>query len=380
MVERLHQALVGEHHGREVELDVGRVDALARAPEAAGLGDVGRQRAAALGLQERDVLLRLGRLERRRVVGEEDDPGVEVVLEVAADLGLVDQHVDPVAAELVARADAGEHQQLRRLVGAGAEDDLLRRLQRGRRAVDDGLDARCARAVEQHAGHERHRDQRQVRARQRGVEVGHRGRAAHAVALRHLVAADAVLLAGVEVLDLAEPGRRGGVDEGVRERVHGVRVRDGQRPAGAVELRRAALVVLGALEVGQHVVPAPARVAEVAPLVVVAAVAADVDHRVQRGGAAEHAAAREVDAAAVERGLGLGCEVPVEGRLVELGEGDRDVQAVLGVRRAGLDEADGAVRVLGQAVGQHAAGRAGADDHVVVHGPILAGRRRQRNR
>jgi hypothetical protein len=188
------------------------------------------------------------------------------------------------------------------------------------------------------------------------VQVGDRGRAAHAVALRQLVAAHALLLAGVEVVQLGDAGRGRRLHERVGERVHRVRVRHAERAAGAVELGGAALVVLGALEVGQHVVPAPAGVAEVAPLVVVAPVAADVDHRVERRGAAEHAAARDVDAAAVERGLGLGGEVPVEGRLVELGERHRDVEPVLAVRRSGLDQADRDVRVLREAVGQHAAG------------------------
>ena len=48
-------------------------------------------------------------------------------------------------------------------------------------------------------------------------------------------------------------------------------------------------VVLRLLEVVEHVLVAPARVAEVAPLVVVAAVAADVEHVVEDGGAAEDA-------------------------------------------------------------------------------------------
>ena len=200
MVERVGQALLGEHHGREVELHVGRVEPVARAPEAARLGDVGGQRPAPLRLQQRDVLLRLGRLERGRIVGEEDDPRVQVVLQVGADRGLVEAHLDAERAELVGRADAREHQQLRRLVGARAEDHLALGLERGRRALDHGLDARRARAVEQHARDERHRHERDVRPRQHGVQVGDRGRAAHAVALGQLVAADAVLLAGVEVV------------------------------------------------------------------------------------------------------------------------------------------------------------------------------------
>ena len=83
-----------------------------------------------------DVLRRLGRLERGRVVGEEDDPGVQVVLQVAADGGLVEAHVDAERAQLVGRADAREHQQLRRLVGAGGQDHLALGLERGRHAVD----------------------------------------------------------------------------------------------------------------------------------------------------------------------------------------------------------------------------------------------------
>ena len=71
--------------------------------------------------------------------------------------------------------------------------------------------------------------------------------------------------------------------------------RHAQRPAVAVVLARAELVVLGALEHRQDVVVAPAGIAEVAPGVVVGAVAADVDHRVRRRAAAERLAARLVD-------------------------------------------------------------------------------------
>ena len=52
----------------------------------------------------------------------------------------------------------------------------------------------------------------------------------------------------------------------------------------------------------------------------------------------------------------------------------RDVDEVGRVRRPGLDQQDPHVAVLAQAVGEHAAGRAGADDHVVVHHSTLAGR------
>ena len=70
-----------------------------------------------------------------------------------------------------------------------------------------------------------------------------------------------------------------------------------QRTAGAVVLGCPAAEVLGALEERQDVVVAPARAAKLGPAVVVAAMAADVDHPVQRARAAEHLAAWDVDLA-----------------------------------------------------------------------------------
>ena len=66
----------------------------------------------------------------------------------------------------------------------------------------------------------------------------------------------------------------------------------------------AARLILGALEVGEDVVVAPPRIAELAPMVEVLLLAADVDQAVDRGRAAEHLAARPGDAAAVQARLG----------------------------------------------------------------------------
>ena len=49
-------ALLIEHDGGGVELDVGRLEPVAGAEEAAGLADVRGQRPAAFALQEADVL------------------------------------------------------------------------------------------------------------------------------------------------------------------------------------------------------------------------------------------------------------------------------------------------------------------------------------
>src|SRR6185437_10532487 len=139
-------------------------------------------------------------------------------------------------------------------------------------------------------------DDRQVLrpAGQVGVSDG----AAHAVPLGHLVEADALLLRSVEVVTGHGAAPDGRLDEkpGVLGLVPQVLHR--QRAAGAVVLARAAGVVLGPAEVREQVVvPPPGAAVGAAPAVVVVAVAAQVDHRPDRGRAAEGLAARPVDRA-----------------------------------------------------------------------------------
>jgi hypothetical protein len=58
------------------------------------------------------------------VPGRELDVHAGVVLQVAAHLGHVRGDVDAVAAQLAGVPDAGQHQQLWRVVRPGADDDL----------------------------------------------------------------------------------------------------------------------------------------------------------------------------------------------------------------------------------------------------------------
>ena len=133
----------------------------------------------------------------------------------------------------------------------------------------------------------------------------------------------------------------------------------------------ATLVVLGPLEVREHLVVRPARAALLGPAVEVGAVTAEVDHRVDRARAADHAAAREVQAPAAEAGLLLAEEIPVEVGLEDEREHRRDVQLRCGVRPSRLQQEHRDVRVLAQAAGEHAARSPGSDDHVVSHGRAL---------
>src|SRR5436853_466972 len=83
------------------------------------------------------------------------------------------------------------------------------------------------------------------------------------------------------------------------------------RTAGAVEIVGAALVVLGFAEIRQHIVIAPAGVAQLAPVIEVLGLTADVDQSVDRTRSPERLAARRNDIAAVAFCLWLGLVAPV---------------------------------------------------------------------
>ena len=304
------EPLVDEHHRGRVDLEIRPLQAIAGSEEAAGLADVGGQRAAAF-VQQGDVLLGLRRHECLGV-GQVPEADVRVVLQVLADRQ-VDARHDAVRLELGADPDPRQHQDLRGVVGAGGEDDLALGVQLGELVAALDLHADGAPAVEQDPRAQRFGDHREVLARlpQRGAQVGHGGAATHSVALGELVVADAVLLGAIEVVVARVPGLLGGLEEGVHERMPGAPIADGERTPDAVQLAGAALVVLGTQEVGQHRVPSPPLRAERFPLVVVGTVAAHVDHGVHRRGAAQHLAARQIPAAAVQAGLRVGQVVPV---------------------------------------------------------------------
>jgi hypothetical protein len=102
-----------------------------------------------------------------------------------------------------------------------------------------------------------------------------------------------------------------GFQERVVDGIGADEIGDIERAVAAVQRAAEALVALRALEIGEHVGERPAGGALGRPVVVVRRVAADVDHGIHAGGAAEHAPTRLVAAAAVEARLRLGVEGPV---------------------------------------------------------------------
>ena len=87
--------------------------------------------------------------------------------------------------------------------------------------------------------------------------------------------------------------------------------RGGEISPRAVNFSLFAGPLLGALEERQDIVPTPAAITELRPVVVILRLAADVDEPFHRRRATEHAASRIGNGAAVGAGIGLGLEAQV---------------------------------------------------------------------
>ena len=216
-------------------------------------------------------------------------------------------------------------------------------------------------------------DELQVRPLQGRVQIGARGAGAAAAAAGLLAPANAVCMARRQVVDVVpvfEADLLSGLEHRRADR-RPVGLRGEERPVLAARRASFALPTLGLPEIGQAVVPRPAAVAELRPVVVILGLAANVDEPVDRRGAADHPAARVDDRAAVGAGVGLGPVLPRQGVVVEhLEEPGRYVDQRVPVAPARLDQQYFRTGILGQPVGQYAARRAGPDDDVIrLHAP-----------
>jgi hypothetical protein len=136
-----------------------------------------------------------------------------------------------------------------------------------------------------------------------------------------------------------------------------------------VEFRAATKLPLAAAKPRQHVCIGPPDIAELAPVIEILALATNIDHAVDRAGSTEHLAAWPLDLAAVQLLFGAGGETPVEARIVDqLEDAAGNVNPQIVVAPASLEQQHSDARVGAQAVGQHASGRAGTDDHIIIAG------------
>jgi hypothetical protein len=176
---------------------------------------------------------------------------------------------------------------------------------------------------------------------QRGAQIGIRRRPAPALPDCALECAEAFLPLAVVITRerRSPPPRR--IDKGLEQRVFLLATRDVQRPVRPAPVASPAgpVPMLHPPEIGQHVGIGPAVGAHLGPCVIVAGMAAHVDHAVDRRRPADHLAARAGHAAAAHVRLGLGLVAPVVARHVHrVGQRGGHLDEGAGIGAAMLDD------------------------------------------
>ncbi len=159
----------------------------------------------------------------------------------------------------------------------------------------------------------------------------------------------------------------GSLHEGFAQRILPIHRRDGQiAVAPAKRFIALADPPLQPLEVGQDIRIAPAAIAELRPGIEILTLAAVVDVAVDRGRSAQRLAARRVDAAPAGPRPRLLLIGPVDALHVErLDEAGRQVDVGMPILAARFEHADAGGGILAEAVGEHAARGARADNHII---------------
>jgi hypothetical protein len=205
--------------------------------------------------------------------------------------------------------------------------------------TDKILDTRRSPLIEHDASDERLCDDLEIGAAARRFEITGRGRGAHAIAHGGLVIARPFLHRSVKIVIARITALQGCLNVSLGQRMPVAQIRNCERPAGAVELIRAAFVILGFAKVRQHVVESPAGVPELPPIVKVLRLTTDIDKPVDRTRSTENLSARRDDVAIVTLGLRLGRITPVEPEIAEkLAKAERNVKPGVPIVRTCLQQ------------------------------------------
>src|SRR5579872_675490 len=202
--------------------------------------------------------------------------------------------------ELVGAADAGQHENLRRIDRAGREDDLPIGAGVKAFAVAPIFHRHGAAALDDNSLSQGVRGDDKIRPPKNRAQESFRGAAPLAVPDRKIIAAEAFLLLAIEIVIDGVARLPAGFDEQVEERILAARAANGQRPPGAMKGVAALDMAFRLAKVWEDFRIAPAGKAELRPAIVIAAIAAHIDHAIDRRGAAQRLAARPIDLPAVE--------------------------------------------------------------------------------
>ncbi len=181
---------------------------------------------------------------------------------------------------------------------------------------------------------------------------------------RRLIDAGACLTGAVEIRVERQAGLLRGLHEDAGERMR-VRRSHAERAAVAVESARQQIIVLGPLEVRQHVLARAALVTR--PAIVVLTAAARENLRIDRAAAPENAPLRIDHGAPVDLPAGRRFIAPDQGTRGRFEEAGRHVDIGVGIARACLQQEHGDIAILAEARGDHATRGPAPDDDIVRH-------------
>ena len=208
---------------------------------------------------------------------------------------------------------------------------------------------------------------RQIRSLQHGPQKATGTAPAAATFLVYLKVAVAEVVTAIELVDFGYPGLRCSITPGIKNFPVDAPLLHSQLTTGTVISIGAMLVVFRLLEHRQHIIPAPASITQGRPVIIITALAAHINHGINGGATAQHLTPGITDAAAVQARLGFRGITPVSPRIVDGVEiTHRDINPEIVVLAACLQQQHPVLRVPGQAVGQHTAGAAAADNDVII--------------
>ena len=321
-----------------VIFDIRRVEGRIGAGEGAQLRGCHRHRTCSeQGVLEADADLpqkAVGALvEGRNPMDLVGTPDLQVVLQVFADPREVVNDVDPMVLQERSRTDTRELQQLRGADRSGRENDLRGGVDHGVFPVQAHLEAGRPSAVDADLLHLGVDQDAQVGTASDRAQKGLGGAPAPAPALVDVEIPASLVVAAVEIVGLRDSGLRGGIAKGVQNLPTQPLLLDPPFAAGSVHMIGGhGPLIFGLQEVGEDVVPTPARIAELAPVIIVPGLAPHIDHAVDGRTAAEHASPRVAERAAVEAGLGLRGKPPVGAgvsQAIEIADRDMDPDVVV---------------------------------------------------
>ena len=286
-----------------------------------------------------------------------------MIAQVFADAGRVALERDAVARQEGGAADAGELQQLRRLHAAGAQDGFTRRARTVHQPTVSVFDTGGTCAFKQDAGHHCAGDKLQLGPLHRRVKIAFAHTEAKTAAGGKLHQSAAEIVPTVVVRIFGEAGLGAGTQKCVGERIAWPVFGDCKRSVAPAHGRIAAGIGFHAAKQRRHIVVAPTRVAQIAPMVVFGRIAAHPEHAIDGSGAAGDATARPEQRPPAQARLGFGVEAPQRALTDHhLGDPGRYFEPDPLIVVTGLDQQHAVAARFGEPIGQSAAGRAGADN------------------